>query len=173
MVYKIRRQRQGFTLIELLVVIAIIGILAGMVLISMNSSRPKARDARRMADFRSIPTAEESVLNDNYVYFSAATSVGSIPTIVNNNSYTYLSSISDPLNTPSFKYVWVGNTGTGNCNGISEGQYFCALTKLELPGSCTGNQNHYFVVNQKGAKEICDASDYVTNPPDVCACVTW
>lgn len=41
---------KGFTLIELLVVIAIIGILASIVLASLNGGRGKARDAQRLAN---------------------------------------------------------------------------------------------------------------------------
>ena len=59
----------GFTLIELLVVISVIGLLASVILVSLNSARGKARDARRRADLRQISTAMELYYDkfDSYV----------------------------------------------------------------------------------------------------------
>ena len=50
-------RKSGFTLIELLVVISIIGLLASVVLSSLNSARVGARDAKRLADMNTIRTA--------------------------------------------------------------------------------------------------------------------
>lgn len=61
-------RKGGFTLIELLVVIAIIGVLATIVLSSLNSARSKARDAQRERDVQTIKNALEIYYLDNGRY---------------------------------------------------------------------------------------------------------
>lgn len=48
---------RGFTLVELLVVISIIALLSSIVFASVNSSRAKARDARRFSDVKQLVLA--------------------------------------------------------------------------------------------------------------------
>lgn len=61
-------KKKGFTLLELLVVIAIIGLLSGVVMISIGKARMRARDAKRVQDLRQIRAAIESYANDHGKY---------------------------------------------------------------------------------------------------------
>jgi len=61
-------QATGFTLIELLVVISIIGLLSSLAVVSLNSARIKARDAKRLADVRQVQTAIELFFNERGFY---------------------------------------------------------------------------------------------------------
>lgn len=64
------KKQKGFTLIELLVVIAIIGLLATVVMVSLNSARTKARDAKAVADLRNIAMAMEMYYDTNGAYYA-------------------------------------------------------------------------------------------------------
>jgi len=68
-------KKNGFTLIELLVVIAIIGILAGIILVSFNNFRQKARDAYRAAEIKKLQNALE-IYYLNHGYYPQYTNIG-------------------------------------------------------------------------------------------------
>jgi prepilin-type N-terminal cleavage/methylation domain-containing protein len=124
------QKKEGFTLIELLVVIAIIGILAGMVLVSMGGARGKARDARRMADMRQMVSAQEMYYgaNDQYLEYN-----GTAALIPPTSIGTYLSPVPlDPgggtvttclVAAPAYIYCTISNSGVP--------QQFCYYTRLE------------------------------------------
>lgn len=109
------KKNKGFTLIELLVVIAIIGILAGIVLVSLGGARTSARDARRQSDIRQIVTAQELFYNDNSAYVASAT----MPVAIG----TYLATAPKDPGTGTPAYNWEDNSAaTGD---------YCVFALLE------------------------------------------
>jgi prepilin-type N-terminal cleavage/methylation domain-containing protein len=71
-----RKDNKGFTLVELLVVVAIIGLLASIIIVSLNSARTRAKDARRLSDIRAIISALELYYHDNEQYPGPTSSYG-------------------------------------------------------------------------------------------------
>lgn len=127
----LQTKQKGFTLIELLVVIAIIGILAGIVLVSLGGARANARDARRTADMRQISTAMELCYDDagcgagNDAYL-IATGTPWITVIG-----TYMPAVPNDPQTGAV-YVWLNNTANN--------QDYCAYAILEGGDTATSIQ---------------------------------
>jgi len=67
------KQNKGFTLIELLVVVAIIGILASVVLASLNSARGKGTDSAIKGELSSVRAQAEIYYDTNGDYGTAMT----------------------------------------------------------------------------------------------------
>ncbi len=89
-----KHNKKGFTLIELLVVIAIIGVLASVVLASLNSARRKSRDARRIADIKQLQLALELYFDATSAYATALSALApsyipAVPADPLNAAYTY------------------------------------------------------------------------------------
>ena len=68
--------KRGFTLIELLVVIAIIGILASVVLASLNSARDKGADAAAKSSMNNARAQSELYYDDNARTYTTVCTAG-------------------------------------------------------------------------------------------------
>lgn len=132
-----KKNTKGFTLIELLVVIAIIGLLSTLTIVSLNTARARARDAKRVSDVKQMQTALEMYFNDASAYPASVTSTGAIangsstyltvvptaPTPVDgtcsagNNTYTYTNTTAGTSYTYTLSYC-LGATTSGIAAGI-------------------------------------------------------
>lgn len=115
-------ESRGFTLIELLVVIAIIGLLASVVLASLNTARKKGRDARRVADLKELQTALELYYDDNNAYPVSAMQSNSATALTGLTTGGYIASLADDPLAGSYHYVYKTTSG---------GTFYCLGSTIE------------------------------------------
>jgi len=144
--------RNGFTLIELLVVIAIIGILASVVMASLNSARAKSRDAWKKSQLKSMQTALELYYSEHGRYPSGGCDSGSWST-----------SSSCPTNYISGLSPYMSDLPVG----LQSGQYFLYSARSYH------NYQGYTLMYYSPETETVDGSHALSRCPDSCASGTW
>lgn len=145
------KDKQGFTLIELLVVIAIIGLLANMVVVSLNNARKNSRDAARLNSIKEIQSALELYVNDHGEYpdgTNLSLGTASFDSLDNggwgstcDNNPCYMDNIkNDPASSKGYSYVY--NSVDSNSDGTNESYTIdFGLEKKTSTLSCTTYAN--------------------------------
>ena len=157
-------ESRGFTLIELLVVIAIIGILSSVTLASLNSSRGKARDARRLQDVKQIQTALELYIDDNNGeypddIYSAADGLAL------SGGKTYLDPVPQDPRASNYLYANL-NATSGSCSkatGFCTSYVLGAWMEGDVPNDVDGS-----LVGGAGDGVVCTDTSPGGNPNNYC-----
>jgi len=135
------KTRKGFTLIELLVVIAVIGILAGIVLVSVRKTPDLAKDAAIQAAMDQVRTEAQTIYTETNG-FTTLCDTGEL----NIASSTILASINESIGT---------NGGDASC--FASADHYCVYTTLKTKND--DDSNKYFCIDDTGVPKV-----YTTTP---------
>jgi len=175
--------KKGFTLIELLVVIAIIGILAGVIIVSMTSATNSADDAKRKADINQIVKSLfiYNTSNPTYPVSSTPCNIGNnCPAAVNTALGSSINA-RDPKSGSYYTYLSDGNTFIINAVMSDSSTYsFNSSTdkytsNAVTPICGTANKTFYATSSSFGTNSFCSVGTATTTPtfPTVGNTSTW
>ena len=124
---------KGFTLIELLVVIAIIGILSGLIIVSMNTATKSANDARVQADADQLrSTAMLYAINHSNLFNSnGTTAIANNTDCTTGTASTFLDGVSPNDAQKVCLDIINYDTNTPTINLKADGTAYCAAFDLQ------------------------------------------